>query len=144
MKRWKIPLFILIVITFILLLIFPFNFRTASAPAGFVTDIKKYYLEDLQTQREECYTSILLLGTLNNSELNVTSIKLKKYLSEINNLKSVIISNEVQSKELDDSIELDIKLVKNTIKAIETKDERYLNGISETYHILLQNQRALY
>ena len=143
MKRLKIPLFILMVITFILLLTFPFNFRTASAPADFATDIKKYYLEDLQTQREECYTSILLLGTLNNSELKVTSIKLQNYLTELNNLKSVIISNKVKSKELDESIGLDIMFVKNTIKAIETKDERYLKGISEIYHILLRNQRAL-
>ncbi|MBD8033433.1 MULTISPECIES: hypothetical protein [Solibacillus] len=144
MKLWKIPLFVLIIITFILLLTFPFNFRTASAPADFTTDVKRNYIEDLQPQREECYSSILLLGTLDNSELNLTSIKLQEYLNELNSLKNVIILNEVKNIELNESIELDILLINNTIKAIETKDERYLNGASEIYHSLLQYHHTLY
>ena len=144
MKRWKIPLFVLIIITFILLLTFPLNFRTASAPADFTMDVKKNYIEDLQPQREECYISILLLGTLNNSELELASIKLYDYLNELNSLKNVIILNEVKNKELNESIELDILLVNNTIKAIETKDERYLKGMTEIYHSLLQSHHTLY
>lgn len=144
MKRWKISLMVLIIIMFILLLTLPFNFMTASAPSDFTMDVKKTYIEDLQPQREECYTSILLLGTLNKSELKLARTKLHDYLNELNSLKNVIISNEVKNKELNASIELDIILVNNTINAIETKDEHYLNGMTEIYHRLLQYQHTLY
>ena len=144
MKRLKMPIFVLIIIIFILLLTFPFNFRIASAPADFTTDVKRNYIEGLQSQREECYSDILLLGTLNNLELKLANEKMQEYLNELNSLKNVIISNGVKNTNLNESIELDIMLINNTIKAIETNDERYLDGVSEIYHSLLQYHHTLY
>ena len=118
MKRLKMPIFVLIIIIFILLLTFPFNFRIASAPADFTTDVKRNYIEGLQSQREECYSDILLLGTLNNLELKLANEKMQEYLNELNSLKNVIISNGVKNTNLNESIELDIMLINNTIKAI--------------------------
>ncbi|MGN7478403.1 hypothetical protein ACTHOQ_11140 [Solibacillus silvestris] len=144
MKRWKLMLLILSLLIITLLIKFPLNLNASSSkPADFTGDVVKNYTEDLRPQREACYNDILLLGTLTNPQLQARKIELQAYLNELNDIKNVIISNNINNRNLYTSIELDIMLIKNTLRAIETKDESYLSDVSEMYYNLLQYQRLL-
>ncbi|MEK5080848.1 hypothetical protein MKX73_18145 [Solibacillus sp. FSL W7-1436] len=144
MKRWKYLIIILGVLTFFLLVRFPQDFDASQTiTANSPDEIVKKYKEELHVQRETCYNDILLLGTLSNTQLRTMEIELENYLNELGTLRNEIIENNINHQNLTNSIELDILMINRTLRAIETRDERYLKDISDMYHNLLQFQRSL-
>lgn len=100
--------------------------------------IVRGYTLDLQEQRENCYNNILLLGLLDDQQIEKVKQELKVYLKDLEEIDSKIQNKNIKNQILNESIKLDILLIKKTLTAIETKDERYLYDISEIYHNLIK------
>lgn len=98
---------------------------------------------NLELQREECYSDILILGTLNIQQLERLKFMLEIYLEELTNVKRVVQFEEKQDWRLNQSIELDMKLIEKVILAIETKDEEYLRDSMQIYQQLIKLQQML-
>ena len=98
---------------------------------------------NLELQREECYSDILILGTLNIQQLERLKFMLEIYLEELTNVKRVVQFEEKQNWRLNQSIELDMKLIEKVILAIETKDEEYLRDSMQIYQQLIKLQQML-
>lgn len=144
MKRWKLVLVLLGVLTFFLLVRFPQGFNASPTTKDNSPDeVVKKYKEELHVQRETCYNDILLLGTLSNTQLQAMEMELENYLYELGTLRNEIIENNINHQNLTNSIELDILMINRTLRAIETRDEKYLKDLSDMYHNLLQFQRSL-
>ncbi|BAK16132.1 hypothetical protein SSIL_1709 [Solibacillus silvestris StLB046] len=144
MKRWKFIIILLGVLTFVLLVRFPYDLDASSTiTANSPDEVVKKYKEELHVQRETCYNDILLLGTLSNSQLQTMEMELENYLNELGILRNEIIENDIHHQNLTNSIELDILMINRTLMAIETQDESYLTDLSDMYHNLLQFQRSL-
>lgn len=144
MKRWKLVLVLLGVLTFFLLVRFPQGFNASPTTKDNSPDeVVKKYKEELHVQRETCYNDILLLGTLSNTQLQAMEMELENYLNELGTLRNEIIENNINHQNLTNSIELDILMINRTLRAIETRDEAYLKDLSDMYHNLLQFQRSL-
>ncbi|MEK4628306.1 MULTISPECIES: hypothetical protein [unclassified Solibacillus] len=101
------------------------------------------YIMNLELQREECYSDILILGTLNIQQLERLKFMLEIYLEELTNVKRVVQFEEKQDWRLNQSIELDMKLIEKVILAIETKDEEYLRDSMQIYQQLIKLQQML-
>lgn len=106
-------------------------------------DLIKGYTLGLQGQRENCYNNILLLGLLDENQIQMIKLDLKIYLFELEKIHNDIQKKGINHQLLNESIELDILLIKKTLTAIETKEESYLNNISEIYNNLLKNHDLL-
>ena len=98
----------------------------------------KGYTLDLQQQRENCYNNILLLGIFDEKQIENVKLELKFYLKDLEKINNKIKEGNSKNQILNESIELDILLIKKTLTAIETKDESYLYDISEIYHNLIK------
>ncbi|MER2039462.1 MAG: hypothetical protein ABS944_15050 [Solibacillus sp.] len=68
---------------------------------------------------------------------------LEIYLEELTNVKRVVQFEEKQDWRLNQSIELDMKLIEKVILAIETKDEEYLRDSMQIYQQLIKLQQML-
>ncbi|MER1989359.1 MAG: hypothetical protein ABS884_06565 [Solibacillus isronensis] len=144
MKRWKFVLILLGVLTFFLLVRLPQDFDASlTTTANSPDEVVKKYKEELHVQRETCYNDILLLGTLSDTQLLTMETELENYLNELGTLRNEIIENNINHQNLTNSIELDILMIHRTLRAIETRDEKYLKDLSDMYHNLLQFQRSL-
>ncbi|MER2112215.1 MAG: hypothetical protein ABS960_05935 [Solibacillus isronensis] len=144
MKRWKFVLILLGVLTFFLLVRLPQDFDASlTTTANSPDEVVKKYKEELHVQRETCYNDILLLGTLSDTQLLTMETELENYLNELGTLRNEIIENNINHQNLTNSIELDILMINRTLRAIETRDEKYLKDLSDMYHNLLQFQRSL-
>lgn len=144
MKRWKFVLILLGVLTFFLLVRLPQDFDASlTTTANSPDEVVKKYKEELHVQRETCYNDILLLGTLSDTQLQTMEMELENYLNELGTLRNEIIENNINHQNLTNSIELDILMINRTLRAIETRDEKYLKDLSDMYHNLLQFQRSL-
>ncbi|MFS0877277.1 hypothetical protein [Solibacillus isronensis] len=144
MKRWKFVLILLGVLTFFLLVRLPQDFDASlTTTANSPDEVVKKYKEELHVQRETCYNDILLLGTLSDTQLQTMVMELENYLNELGTLRNEIIENNINHQNLTNSIELDILMINRTLRAIETRDEKYLKDLSDMYHNLLQFQRSL-
>lgn len=101
-------------------------------------NLVKGYTLDLQQQRENCYNNILLLGIFDENQIENVKLELKIYLKNLEKINNKIKAGNSKNQILNESIELDILLIKKTLTAIETKDESYLYDISEIYHNLIK------
>lgn len=101
-------------------------------------NLVKGYTLDLQQQRENCYNNILLLGIFDEKQIENVKLELKFYLKDLEKINNKIKEGNSKNQILNESIELDILLIKKTLTAIETKDESYLYDISEIYHNLIK------
>ena len=101
-------------------------------------NLVKGYTLDLQQQRENCYNNILLLGIFDEKQIENVKLELKFYLKKKKKINNKIKEGNSKNQILNESIELDILLIKKTLTAIETKDESYLYDISEIYHNLIK------
>ena len=96
-------------------------------------DIERQYFMDLQEHREACYERILLLGTLSKRELTVVKRELEMYLYELQIIQQQIEKLGVPDELFQQMIALDEQFITNTLQAIDSQDERYLENLGELY-----------
>lgn len=101
------------------------------------------YIVNLEKARDKCYSQILLLGTLNEKQLQFTKIELNNYLTELSKIKNTMPKDRLKSEVFIRSIALDSELIERTIRAIDTKEEYYIFDLMDIYQKLVKYQVQL-
>lgn len=96
-------------------------------------DIERQYFMDLQEHREACYERILLLGVLSKRELPAVKRELEMYLYELQMIQQQMEQLGVIDELFQQMITLDKQFITNTLQAIDSQDERYLENLGELY-----------
>lgn len=144
MKSWSLLFVLLLFLVIWVLFLLPREVDNTTSVASDSSETPlTNYIMNLELQREECYSDILILGTLNIQQLERLKFMLEIYLEELTNVKRVVQFEEKQDWRLNQSIELDMKLIEKVILAIETKDEEYLRDSMQIYQQLIKLQQML-
>jgi tRNA threonylcarbamoyladenosine modification (KEOPS) complex Pcc1 subunit len=144
LKSWSLLFVLLLFLVIWVLFLLPREVDNTTSVASDSSETPlTNYIMNLELQREECYSDILILGTLNIQQLERLKFMLEIYLEELTNVKRVVQFEEKQDWRLNQSIELDMKLIEKVILAIETKDEEYLRDSMQIYQQLIKLQQML-
>lgn len=94
------------------------------------------YIVDLQERRESCYERILFLGAISEADLEKVKQELRNYLIEIQTIQHESKRAGISDGLFQQSLELDKRLMTNTLDALNSKDERYLESLAELHQQL--------